>query len=452
MLAKLLMKEGKRRILMLSGIFSAVALLALGVGLMLPKRYDASALILIEADAGFKLSEGHSGPSVADQAAVISQIVLGRQVMREVLAFGGWVKPPPARLDPRQEEQLIAKLRSHIKIETQRDEMVRIGFSDSDPKRAYEVTNKLAEIYLRESDAGKERQSREAFEFVDEQVKQYGAELTDMQQKVLDRYRSDGGKTTPAPSVAKSSSSRKVVTDQELAELRAEQAHLQAQVSRKSAPAARTTDAHAEEQARARVVQLRAELDRLLATFTDEHPDVKRVKRELATAQEELDRAEQASADREASSQLAAKLDDEMTAAARQRLEDVQRRLGGDSVRTPTVTPVRAAAEDSIDPDMKTVGRDATLSELLRRYEAARDSYHMLLRRRYDAKVTMEAAAQHRSFSLHIQEPAEMPASASSLRLMHMALISLFLAAAIPIGLLVLLVRFDRHVRSPHQI
>ncbi len=93
--------------------------------------------------------EGRAVPtSVADQTAVINQIVLSRKIMREVLIFGGWVKPPPARQpDPREEEERLLEraLRNHIKIEVTRDEMVRVSFSDNDPQRTYQVANKLAD-------------------------------------------------------------------------------------------------------------------------------------------------------------------------------------------------------------------------------------------------------------------------------------------------------------------
>ena len=136
-LARVMLKEGKRRLLTLTGMFSVTAILALGVGLMLPKKYDAVAMILVESNNVIKpLMEGRTAgaQSVSDQTAIINQIVLGKRVMREVLLFGGWVKAPPARQpDPRQEDELLKKLRAHIKIEVTREEMVHIAFSDSDP-------------------------------------------------------------------------------------------------------------------------------------------------------------------------------------------------------------------------------------------------------------------------------------------------------------------------------
>jgi hypothetical protein len=165
---------------------------------------------------------------------------------------------------------------------------------------------------------------------------------------------------------------------------------------------------------------------------------------------------EKADDDREAADKLSTKLDDDVARAARSRLEEVQRRIAeatGQPVRhTTTAAQMRPVSVENIDPEMRTVGRDTALSELLRRYEATRDVYQDLLKRRENARVTMELDAKQRGFNMRIQEPAEMPASASSLRLMHLTLIGLFLAMAVPIGFLVLLVRFDRRVRTPHQI
>src|SRR5438874_109754 len=317
-------KEGRRRLLTLTAMFSIVAVGALFIGLSLPKRYDASTLILVEANNIIKpLMEGRAVPtSVSDQTAVVNQIVLGRKVMREMLAFGGWVKPKPARQpDPREEERMIMKLRAHIKIETSRDEMVRISYSDSDPERTYKIANKLADIYLRESDAGKERESREAFDFIDKQVKEYGDKLADIHQKVLAQYR--GGSPAPPPTepgsepkpVPTPPAAVNKISDDELAALRAEEALLERQISRKGAPIVPKPDGHSEEQARYRVNQLQGELEKLSVTLTDEHPDVKRVKRELAGAKEELKRAEDATAAREAARDAAAQLDDDVARA-----------------------------------------------------------------------------------------------------------------------------------------
>jgi hypothetical protein len=59
---------------------------------------------------------------------------------------------------------------------------------------------------------------------------------------------------------------------------------------------------------------------------------------------------------------------------------------------------------------------------------------------------------ERRGLTMRIQDPAQMPVRPSGLRFMHFAMGGLAAAAAVPLSLLFLLVRFDPRVRSPHQL
>jgi uncharacterized protein involved in exopolysaccharide biosynthesis len=157
-------------------------------------------------------------------------------------------------------------------------------------------------------------------------------------------------------------------------------------------------------------------------------------------------------------------MDDEVTRAARARLEEVRRQIsaatGQPIRRRPSSGPrtavaiaaAAAAAEAATVPEMRGVGQDTKLSELSRRYEATRDVYQDLLKRRENARVSMELDIEQRGFTLRIQEPAEMPMTASGLRLLHKTAIGLVLAILVPLGFLFAVVRFDPRVRSVGQI
>jgi polysaccharide chain length determinant protein (PEP-CTERM system associated) len=448
----LMIKEGKRRVLPLTVVFAVVAVLVLVVGLLMPKRFDASTVLLAENSNIMKpLLEGRAvTTTVSDQVAVVTQTVMSKRILREVLQFGGWMDPPP---DPKTEEILVNRIRSRIRIDSPREELIRISYHDTDAERAWKIANKLGDIYIRESSAGKERESREAFDFIDKQVKDYGDQLADAHEKVLAYYRGETTASAPKKQPGASPSSSPRVPAAELARLRDEEQTLLTQLQHKRAPAATPAELRqTEDAARNRVTQLQAELDRLSSTYTDEHPDVRRVNRELAAAKEELHRAELARQDREHANERASQLDDQMTQAAKARLDDVQRRIAAAS-GSPRPRPLVASADPRTTPDeMRGVGHDTTLSELLRRYESIRDVYQDLLKRRENARVSMELDAQHRGFTLRVQEPAELPLTASSLRLMHFSIVGLILAVLVPLGLLFLIVRFDPRVRTPAQV
>jgi uncharacterized protein involved in exopolysaccharide biosynthesis len=470
----LMVKEGKRRLLPLTVVFAAVALVVLGIGLTMPKKWDAQMLIIVETDDVIKpLMEGvapMAKPST--QMALVMQVVMGHKVLRQ-LALDAGILPP--KTSPQDTEKIVSAFRNRIKIDNKTDEIVRISYNDNDAKRAARVTNMIGKTFMDESAALKASESREAYTFIDNRVKEYGQKLTDAHKKLLDYYRGESttkplGKAlavvapAPQPADGEPAAPRAVVpaggriSAEQLASLRVEAATLEAQLGRKSS-AAMAQDSRNEEQARQHVAQAQSDLDRLLATFTDEHPDVRKARRDLAVAKAELERSEEARLEVEKARAQTARLDDEVAQAARARLAEVQAKIAAATGRRAprvggTILAARAVTDDATerDPEMRGVGQDTRQSELFRVYDSTREVYQDLLKRREKARVSMDLDAEHRGFTMRVQEEAEVPATASSLRLMHISIIGLVLAVAIPLGLLFLIVKLDRRVRMPQQI
>jgi uncharacterized protein involved in exopolysaccharide biosynthesis len=115
-----------------------------------------------------------------------------------------------------------------------------------------------------------------------------------------------------------------------------------------------------------------------------------------------------------------------------------------------------SASEGLLDSEFGRTRRiaasESELAELTRDYEVNRDIYQDMLRRRENARVSMELDRERRGLTMRIQDPAQMPLRPSGLRFMHFALGGLLAAMAVPLGLLFLLVRFDPRVRSPRQL
>lgn len=471
-LLDVVLKEGRKRFFMLGALFCVIAIVGLLVGLAMPKKWEASTLLIAEERNIIKpLMEGRAVPTtITDQKAVVSQIMYSRKILREVLAFAGLLQPKMGAAD---EERLMNQFKGRIKISSPRDELIRISYSDNDRVRTFKVTNKLAEIYVREGAEAKERESREAFDFIAGRVQEYGEKLTTAHQDLLayingqDKGPARGaGAEAAAPAPGSEAGTppprptgRTAVSPEQLAALRAEEATLTAQLGRK---AVSTTDSRqTEEQYRSRVLQLEAEVNRLVTRFTDEYPEVKRAKQDLEIARQDLQTAEQARADREKARAAATALDDDVSRAARARLDEVQRQISVATGRPRRPSPLLLRGVPVAQPnapvttterEMQSVGTDTTLSELLRRYEATRDVYQDLLKRRENARVSMDLDVERRGLTLRIQEPAEIPATAVSMRLLHVTIIELLVAFLGPLAFLFAIVRLDPKVRSDWQI
>jgi uncharacterized protein involved in exopolysaccharide biosynthesis len=389
-----------------------------------------------------------------------------RRILREIAVFGGWMQRP---LTPAQEDRLLTYLKNRIKIEAKREDTIKISYYDTNPQRAFQVTNKLGEIFIREASESKEKQSRDAFEFMEGRVKEYAQKLEESQEKLLAHYRrTEGARAAglpPPPPTADEegegttpASRRTKIAPEALAALRAEEATLRVQLEGKRGANSAAETRQMEDQARARVSQLQTELDRLRGRFTDQHPEVVRAQHELASAIEDLARADKARAGRDQAVAAAAAIDDNVTRAARERLAIVQQQISAATGvpirrRAPTVRAAAVSANPTASElEMRNVGQDTVLSELVRRYEANRDVYQDLLKRRENARVSMDLDSERRGLVLHVQEAAELPVVSSSVRLLYVAMGGLFLAIALPIVLLLAYIKLDPRVRAPRQI
>jgi len=452
-LATLLLREARRRQLALAGTFAAIALVALLAGLFLvPRKYTSSTTILAqESDIIQPLLEGRAvSTQVIDRAGMARNVVYGRKVMDEVLKAGGWMEGTPS---PVQQDRMMEQIRERTRITAPREDLVQIQYQDSDPERTWKVTRRMAELLIEESLANKERESREAYEFIDKQVRDYHAKLLDAEDN-LQAYRSANADAQPgsATDVNTRIGALRTAVEQarmSLMEQRSRESALAAQLSGESAVTAVQTR---ENLYRTQLIELQNELDGLLLRYTEKHPDVVRVRHQMADVQAAMQRAQ------EQRSQPSVRAAGDVSADARvnplylelrSQLAETRREIAATQSR---MSMSEGLLGEEMGRSRRIAESESTLAELTRDYEVNRDIYQDLLRRRENARVSMELDKERRGLTMRIQDPAELPVRPTGLSLTHIALGGLAAAVAVPLGLLFLLVRFDPRVRSPVQL
>jgi polysaccharide chain length determinant protein (PEP-CTERM system associated) len=446
-----LREELRRRPVLLASIFAAIALTALLLGSLIPKKFSSSTTILVEESNIIQpLMEGRAvSTGVADRAGISREVAFSRRVMQEILKVGGWMASNPT---PLQQDKLIEKIVARTDISNPRANLIRIGYTDPDPERAFLVTRRFAEMVIEESLATKERESRAAYEFIDQQVRQYHAKLTDAEGK-LERYRNTNPDARPGVEADVNARigelRRQVETAKiELIDLRSEEAALQAQLSGESEISAVNTIASSY---RARLIELQGERDRLMLQFTDQHPDVVRTQHQIRDLEEalrrETDRRESGAGQPgtiNASSEF-----NPLYGELKSKLAQAQRRTAATASRIATTEGMLA---NELSRSSGIASSESALAELTRDYEVNRDLYQDLLKRRENARVSMNLDAERRGLSFRIQEPAALPLRPAGLRLLYVAIAGLALAVMVPLLLLFGLVKFDPRVRAPAQI
>jgi len=443
---------GRRHPVMLAAVFVAIALTGLLIGILIPKRYTASTSILVEqSNIIGPLMEGRAVPTdVANRAMIARDVAFSRRVMNDILEAGGWLADNP---NPVTRDRLTEQIKNRTSIISPGGNLIRITYTDSDPKRAFLVTRRFGDLIIRESLATKERESRDAYDFINSQVAQYHRKLTQAEEK-LKAYRLSNPDALPGVTADVSSrigELRRLVDSarMDLIDARSEEGALQAQLSGESEISAVRTRAG---QIRTRLAELNAERDRLLLTFTEQYPDVVRVTHQIRDLEEDLRREDARKQTRLAESPGA--LDgsaamNPLYAELRSKLAEARQRSAASASRV-------ATGQGFLGQELQRNGRiaesEGDVAELTRDYEVNRDLYQDLLKRRENARVSMNLDAQREGLSFRIQEPATMPVRPSGLRLMHVAVASLALAVFAPILLVFGVIKFDPRMRSPVQI
>lgn len=450
-LVPILLIEARRHRLALAATFATVALLTLAVGLLiLPKNYVAATTILArESDIIQPLLEGRAvATGVVDRAGMARQVIYSRRVLEDALKTGGWLEDNPT---PVQQDRLIEDLKGRIAITSPRPNLVQITYRDNDAKRTYQVTERLGAMFIKESLAAKGRESREAYEFIDSRVSDYHNKLLEAENNLRD-YRARNadaqpGSVTDVNTRITSLRTQVEQTRMALLEQRSRESSITAQLSGESAVTAVQTR---ESLYRAQLLELQGQLDRLLMNYTEQHPDVVRIRHQMADLQQSMRNEQERRAQ---APQTSSPFDDAQLNPLYQELRSQQAQARRELAATQSRMNI---AESMLNEELSRSGRiaesESALAELTRDYEVNRDIYQDLLKRRENARVSMELDREERGLTLRVQDPATLPLRPTGLRFMHFALAGLFVAIGLPLGLLFLRARFDPRVRSPLQL
>lgn len=450
-LAATLWQEARRYRVVLATIFAVIALLVLLAGLfVLPQKYTASTTILAqESDIIQPLLEGRAvATGVVDRAGIARQVVYGRKVMQAILETGGWLADKPT---PVEQDKLIEDIRGNTRITAPRENLVQITYSDSDPERTYNVTRRLADLFISESLATKERESRDAYQFISKQVDDYHRKLTEAEEN-LQRYRSANVDAQPgsATDVNTRITALRTQVEQARMSLMEQRSRAQALDEQLSGESAVTAVQTRESVYRAQLLELQGQLDTLLLSYTEQHPDVVRIRHQMADIQTAM--REDAQRPHQGGDQDGAFGNAQLNPLyqeLRSRLSEVRREIAATESR---MNALQGLLDQELGRSRRIAASESTLAELTRDYEVNRDIYQDLLRRRENARVSMELDREKRGLTMRIQDPAAMPLRPSGLRLTHFAAGGLLFAIAVPFALLFVRVRFDPRIRSVRQL
>jgi chain length determinant protein EpsF len=182
-------------------VLAVTVFTAIVVALVIPKRYDATATILIDARdeqtmAPARMSPRERAGYIFTQMELIASGKVAHKVVRDLkLASQPGVREEWERDTGGAgtiEEWLATNLLEKLKVDSGASNILIVKYSANDAKKASDIANAFAKAYLDVALELRTEPSREAGQWFDEQVKALRADVTSAQSK-LSSYQKEKG-------------------------------------------------------------------------------------------------------------------------------------------------------------------------------------------------------------------------------------------------------------------
>ncbi|BBL58757.1 hypothetical protein [Methylomonas koyamae] len=294
----------KRRKRFLFFPFLIVALISIVLAVMLPAMYRSTSTILIEAQEIPSELVHSTVTTFADQRIqMISQRIMTRPNLMEIIKKYDLY---PSDRKTKTDEVILEKMRKSIKVETisadvdnkkNKDNQATIAFTltfdDRSPTLAQKVTNELTSLFLKENIKSRTESAENAALFLSEESKRLKAKIQEIQEK-LAVFKEKNLNQLPQISALNqqeltSLSNQLLSLDSQERSLQDRRFYLEGELAQID-PNAMASNAVGNRvfDMKDRLKELQSQYPSLIASFSANHPDVIKVKREIESLQKEI--------------------------------------------------------------------------------------------------------------------------------------------------------------------
>lgn len=420
-------------------IFLLVSAAVLIAGIFWQEKYRAAATIFVDDQSVLRpLMEGSAVSKKApDRIDMARQVIYSRKILGELVAdeklWGAAAKTPEGQ------EALIAELRKAIVVQPRGDNFFAVSYSDSAPGKTFQVTNKLTQLFVQETESSSRLESRTAYEFVDKQVKAYQAQLQASEER-LKKFLAENKDGTEADAQGRIAGLQRDIeqTQIQAREILAQNAALKAQIQGESRLVSMDTRGQAY---RMRIQELQSKLENLRLVYHDTYPDIVSLKQQISDLQAGL-----AS---EMNQPIAPQSPQE--ASMNPIYQELRTQLAKSEAQLDTLrsreNSLKALLQEEHARMARIQEKKAVLAELTRDNQVNQEIYNDLLRRREKARVSMRLDVEGQGLSYRVHEPPVYPIAPDGPRFLHFASAGLLLGLLAPIGLLAGALQVDPRVR-----
>ncbi len=455
----LLTRESNEKRGIMLAIFSIISLLLLVVAFFWQTSFESSVTLYVDDSNVINpmLEDVAENASQQDKVSVAKEVLFSKDILDQVLEKGGWVD---ASMSDVEKERIKEDIINDTEVENINSTLLVFSHRNADPQVAFQTTSLFADLFLEKSMRAQSVESSDAFEFIVDQVETYRGKLEDAERR-LESFRSQYPGARPGTEGN---------VDQRIIELRrqiettellyAETSQRRRTLERElSSESSTIQQEYRENQIRDSIADLQAQIDTLRLSYTDDYPDIVRLKQQV---QDYIELAQNESARRDAASSQGNSVFNlgGQSYSGSSNLSPVYQQLRADLARSAaeaeSLKSRLAQTKVLLNKELGRAGRstkvERELAELSRDYEINKEIYEELVKRRESARVSLSLGQEKQGVLYRIQEAASFPILPSGLRFMHIALAGLILGAILPFVFLVAFLKLDPRIRTSSAI
>jgi len=440
----------RRRWVILTLFFSAI-MIGIVLAFLLPKKYEASTLILIEPQ---RVPQNYVQSIVTAEASdrinTLSQQIMSRTNLEKIISdFNLFTEPEDAKM---YMEDKIKNLSDQINVRVTRDhrgaDAFSISFRGKDPHKVMRVTNALANSFIDENLKVRESQAIGTSDFLDSELEAMRVRLEEVEEKIKDYRKGYMGELPEQLDTNLRILDRLQASmndrQQSLRDARVRLAELNAQVSARPQQVVVIGNEHRINDGTNDIADLKAQLETLKSRYTEKHPDIYRLKKLIAELEaKNADSAADGGSLTNSSSfaNLPRDLRNQLIAANRE-IQSSESEIGN----------LKAQISEYQKRVEETPKREQELLSLRRDYQNIQASYDSLLRRKLEADIAVNMERKQKGEQFRIVDSARLPQKPVEPNMKKLFFFTAVAGLGIGGGLAFLLEITNTSIRKPDEV
>jgi succinoglycan biosynthesis transport protein ExoP len=394
----------------------AIMTCAVVTSYVLPKKYEARSTLFVSKNVLNDLVRGIAVTTTVEESLKgLNSTFKSRKLITKV------IDDLDLNLKKQNDtllETTIESLRNRTNFQlNEREGLITISFTDKNPRLTRDYVNALIRRFIEDNLSFKREESYGATSFLSDQASSIKEKL-DKAEAEISRVRSQSGAALSAEPAAIQP------------EINAGQQRLDGLILRRSQLEALRNQLSKNDPSRDRIVALQKRLEELRVEYTDNYPEVVKIKADIEAAQKEIGRRSVGSSAAVRDTQELERVDAELKAV----------RISEENVR--------AQLSNSRGLLRANPGAKSELEKLERERNSYRVMYDQLIARQGQAEVSKQMEVQDKTTTFRIVETAILPVVPISPNRVRIILMGIAAGIAGGFGLLMVIDYFDKSVKN----